>query len=94
MMDLLTSNIRIGSCLQRTKAVANDEDCCTEASERSMKDTRPCYEGSYAIQAEPPDEDAFVTVVSKKIIRMAERSQRISSGLTVSLINDDTQNPK
>lgn len=69
-----TCNVRVGSCLERTQAVANDENAYAEAGEGAVQDGRDGQQGAKSIQEKAPDEDSSIAVVPQDPGGMSERS--------------------
>ncbi|KAI3478877.1 hypothetical protein L1887_59112 [Cichorium endivia] len=70
-------DVWVRSGFEATKAITDDENGRTEASERAVEDTWPCDKRADAVQAQSPDESCFVAVMAQNPVGVAERSQRI-----------------
>ena len=73
----LTSQIRVGRCLQGSQTVTDHEDGSAESPERLVQQAWPSDQGAEAIQTKSPDEDGLVSEMTEDPVCMAERCQWI-----------------
>lgn len=76
---LLTSNVGICCRLQRSKAIANDENAGAKSLKRFGLERRYSQKSTKSIQAQSPDEDSSVAIVSKNPCSVADGGEWISS---------------
>lgn len=72
-----TGDIRVGSRLKRTEAVADDEDADAKAGEGTVQDSRDCQQGAKTVQEEAPDEDGSIAEVPQDPGGVTKRSQGV-----------------
>lgn len=72
-----TGDVRVGSRLKRTEAVADDEDADAEAGEGTVQDSRDCQQGAETVQEEAPDEDGSIAKVPQDPGGVTKRSQGV-----------------
>lgn len=83
-----TGDVRVGSCLERTQAVSDDENADTEAGEGAVQDGRDCEQRAKAVQEEAPDEDGSITVVTQDPGGVPKRSQGVGAGRSNTVSGD------
>lgn len=74
-----TGDVRVGSRLERTQAVADDEDANAEASEGAVQDGRDGQQGAKSVQKEAPDKDSSIAVVAQDPGGVPKRSQGVGA---------------
>lgn len=74
-----TGDVRVGSCLERTQAVADDEDADAEAGEGAVQDGRDGQQGAKSVEEEAPDEDGSIAVVPQDPGGVPKRSQGVGA---------------
>lgn len=74
-----TGDIRVGSCLERAQAVADDEDADAKAGEGAVQDGRDGEQGAQSVEEEAPDEDGSIAVVPKDPGGVPKRSQGVGA---------------
>lgn len=75
----LTGDIRVGSCLERTQAVADDEDADAKAGEGTVQDGRDGQQGAKSVKEEAPDEDGSIAIVAQDPGGVPKRSQGVGA---------------
>lgn len=76
----LTSDEGVSRGLERSQAVSNDEDANTEAREALGLDARNRDQGTDSIEAEAPDENSAIAIVSQDPSSVADGCQGIGTG--------------
>lgn len=84
----LAGDERISGRFEGAKAVANDEDTGTEATEGFILDAGNGKEGTQGVETETPDEYGPITVVTKDPSGVANRGQRVGT-LKMNRVNAD-----
>lgn len=75
-----TGDVGVGSRLERTQSIADDEDADAEAGEGAVQDGRDCQQGAKAVEEEAPDEDGSIAVVAQDPGGVPKRSQGVGAG--------------
>lgn len=88
-----TGDVRVGSCLERPQAVANDEDADTEAGEGAVQDGRDGQQGAKTVQEQAPDKDGSITVVTQDPGGVPKRSQGVGAVRSSSVSGDRDGGP-
>lgn len=83
-----TGDVRVGSCLERTQAVSDNENADTEASEGAVQDRRNGKQCAKAVQEEAPDEDGSIAVVAQDPGGVPKRSQGVGTGRSNTVSGD------
>jgi hypothetical protein len=72
-----TSDVRVGCCLERAEAVANDKDTHTKTGKGVVDDGGNGEQRAEAVQKQAPDKDGAVAKVAENPGCVAERSERV-----------------
>lgn len=73
----LTSDEGVGGSLERSEAVANDEDAGAEAAKGGPLQGRNGKQRAEGVEAETPDEDGAVAIVAKDPSSVADGGERV-----------------
>lgn len=65
-------DVGVGSSLEGSKSVTNDENGGAETAEGPVQDARPGDERANSVQAQTPDEDRLVAIVAEDPVGVAE----------------------
>lgn len=83
-----TGDVRVGSCLERTQAVSDNENADAEAGEGAVQDRRDSKQCAKAVQEEAPDEDGSIAVVAQDPGGVPKRSQGVCAGRSNTVSGD------